>query len=202
MSKCETFFCSFPPRWLFVFFKKKSSCSPIPHLGYMPTIHVPSCHGGSFTLLPSLKYNYSWWRSNVSCVTDNQTAAKSIWCNWLRINCGTRLLKAPRALIVAFSSLGRSHTLEYEQAAVISTHGIRCSVWFVQCCLQRWWHLSSRTRAPLSGICLKCVVKAGTRMWPSAPAATTQLYWSLMQVDLGSLKSFTLYWQFAYQIRG
>ena len=79
----------------------------------MPTIHVPGCHGGSFTLLPSLKCNYSWWRSNVSCVTDNQTAAKSIWCNWLRINCGTRLLEAPRTLIVAFSSLGRSHTLEY-----------------------------------------------------------------------------------------
>lgn len=66
--------------------------SPTPAVfffGHMPTTHVLGCHGGSFTLLPSLKCNYCWWRSNASCVTDNQTGAKSIWLNWLRINCGT-----------------------------------------------------------------------------------------------------------------
>lgn len=74
------------------FFFLSSSRSPTPaffFFGHMPTTHVLSCHSGSFTLLPSLKCNYCWWRSNASCVTDNQTGAKSIWLNWLRINCGT-----------------------------------------------------------------------------------------------------------------
>lgn len=84
-SECETRFLASSCILAFSF------CSPPLHFGYMPTIHVLSCHGGSFTLLPSLKCNYCWWRSNASCVTDNQTGAKSIWFNWFKMNCGTSI---------------------------------------------------------------------------------------------------------------
>ena len=185
-SECETrFLASSRIRagsgFIFFFFLPSSSRSPTPafFFGHMPTTHVLSCHGGSFTLLPSLKCNYCWWRSNASCVTDNQTGAKSIWLNWLRINCGTSISRrsgfncaisslSVKATHFSWSEDSRCHmhpgcplfTLSVGLHAKCGGNDTSPNIW--------------TTSAPLNGICSTfCLKQAGKRTWPRRPRRYT-----------------------------
>lgn len=151
MTKCETRFF-FPIHLHAAFYS--SSRSSLPYLGYMHAIGVPSCHGRSLILSLSSKYNYCWLRSNPSCVTDNQTGAKSIWFNCFWINCGIVFWRHPGFNCGSFS-------FEQKPLSYID-HGMSTVMGFRSVHMLKWWHLSSRAIGPLSDICLKFVRKDRT----------------------------------------